>query len=260
MMDRKTRMSAPDTTQKDVSADGVDTAKQDASESGARVTNDVAMELLPVDPPTHATIASAVDDSSTNVPMDNRPRWEHWRVRKLARIWMAVMLTLNIEPTVENRAALKAADPDRYQLYRDRLDIATTLAGVDLDIFEDHVKAGDKPGETYVEITDLYDFAVTLGWQDLEPMKIGLKITENAAKPMSLRATKSSEANRVKSVVKVLVCAIVALAPEHLSSKASFLALRSVIKAAAEKQEITLDISTIDQYLVAAADEIGLMQ
>ena len=115
------------------------------------------------------------------------PRWPHWYQRKLARLWYAVLLSMNIEPTMAARKALKQYQPDRYQTYRERLDIAKTLAGWDLEVYEDHLREGDEAGEKYVALVDFYDFAADLGWQDLKPMREGLKIDTAPARPFSTR-------------------------------------------------------------------------
>ena len=83
-----------------------------------------------------------------------QPRWNHWYQRKLARVWHATLLGMNVEPSVEARTALKMLHPDQYQVYLDRLDIAKTLMGYDLPYYEDHVREGNAVSEKYVALVD----------------------------------------------------------------------------------------------------------
>lgn len=111
------------------------------------------------------------------------PRWGHWRQRRLGRIWGAVMLTLGFEPTGKCREALKKFRSDVYRDYRDRLDIAKTLAGWDFEIYEDHLREGESAGDKYVDLSEFYDFAKNAGWSGLTAMKEGLKIGEKNTQP-----------------------------------------------------------------------------
>ena len=111
------------------------------------------------------------------------PRWDHWRQRKLGRIWMAVMLTLNVEPAVKSRNALKKVRPDVYALYRDRMDIARTLAGYEFEIYDDHLMEGESAGDKYVDLAEFHAFAARNGWTGLEPMKTGLAIGNETSVP-----------------------------------------------------------------------------
>jgi hypothetical protein len=104
------------------------------------------------------------------------PRWPHWSQRKLARLWYATLLGMNIEPTLKARAALKLYNPEKYQTYRDRLDIAKTLIGYELELYEDHMREGDSVGEKYISLAEYYDFAKKNGWKDLEDMRKGLNM------------------------------------------------------------------------------------
>lgn len=115
------------------------------------------------------------------------PRWSHWYQRKLARVWYATLLGMNIEPTVRARNALKVFDPDRFQIYEDRLDVAKALVGHDLPYYEDHLREGNVVGEKYVALADYFEFANNLGWSGLEPMRDGLQIDTNPSKPQEMR-------------------------------------------------------------------------
>lgn len=112
--------------------------------------------------------------SPSETSVTQLPRWQHWNERKLARLWYATLLGMNIEPTQNARATLKANYPEKYQIYRDRLDIAKTLIGYELAFYEDHMLEGDLAGEKYVSLAEYYTFALGKGWKDLESMRNGL--------------------------------------------------------------------------------------
>ncbi len=117
----------------------------------------------------------------------HEPRWNHWYQRKLARVWHATLLGMNVEPSGAARTALKVLHPDQYQDYLDRLDIAKTLMGYDLPYYEDHVREGDAVSEKYVALVDYYEFASKLGWTGLNTMRDGLKIETSPSKPQEFR-------------------------------------------------------------------------
>ena len=140
-------------------------------------------------------ISSATEQSSqadTEAPKADDvhlPRWSHWNQRKLARVWQATLLGMNIEPTVKARTALKQFHPDKYQTYRDRNDIAKTLIGWELEFYEDHLREGESAGEKYVSLTEYYYFAQDKGWGGLQPMHAGLTI-ENS--PPTIKKNKEN--------------------------------------------------------------------
>lgn len=106
------------------------------------------------------------------------PRWDHWYQRKLARPWQATLLGMDIEPTTAARLALKAHDPERYQLYLDRLDITKTLIGYEIPFLEDHLREGEGAGRKYLELAEYCEYATKLKWSGLEPMRLGLKLDD----------------------------------------------------------------------------------
>lgn len=106
------------------------------------------------------------------------PRWDHWYQRKLARPWQATLLGMDIEPTMKARHALQAYDPERYQLYSDRLDITKTLIGYEIPFLEDHLREGEGAGRNYLELAEYCEYATKLNWSGLEPMRLGLKLDD----------------------------------------------------------------------------------
>jgi hypothetical protein len=122
---------------------------------------------------------SVENDASKDIPVESEitiPRWNHWRSRKLTRLWYATLLGMNIEPTAKARAALRTHKPELYQEYKDRLDIAKTLIGYELEMYEDHMLEGEGAGEKYVMLTEYFDFAKSQSWGNLESMYEGLKL------------------------------------------------------------------------------------
>lgn len=115
------------------------------------------------------------------------PKWGHWRQRKLTRLWYATLLSMNVEPSIKARSALKSLHPERYQIYKDRLAIGKARLGHDLPHYEDHLNEGDGVGEKYVDLIDYLEFSNDLGWSGLEPMREGLGIESNPSKPQELR-------------------------------------------------------------------------
>ena len=124
--------------------------------------------------------AEAPPDKSILVP----PRWDHWYQRKLARPWQATLLGMNYEPVPEARKALKAHEPEKYKVFRDRLDIVQTLVGYEIGFLEDHVREGDGANGKYIEIAEYCRYAESLGWVGMKPMRAGLMLDK---KPPVLR-------------------------------------------------------------------------
>lgn len=103
------------------------------------------------------------------------PRWEFWRQKGACRLWVAVLLTLNIEPTVQNRNELAERLPDRYAEFTNRRAIMRTQYGLHplLPTIK-HPGAGTKRGEQFVLLEDVLNFAKDIGWRDMGPMEEGL--------------------------------------------------------------------------------------
>lgn len=100
-----------------------------------------------------------------------RPRWENWKQRKYARAWCAVLLTLNIEPSIKNRKVLKEFHPSVHQDYLDRVNVVRARIGMDIFAIEDHCAEGKLPAEKMLELVDIVPFAKELNWQGIEEME-----------------------------------------------------------------------------------------
>lgn len=142
-----------------------------------------------------ARVSSNESSTQKVEPRENdivKPRWEHWYQRKLGRLWMATLLSLDVEPTTKARAALEKYRPDIFQIYRDRLDIGKALIGWDLANYEDHLSEGAFAPEKYVAFADYYEFALNLKWDKLEAMRIGLHMDSKPARPEQLQPKQKS--------------------------------------------------------------------
>ncbi|MBB2778180.1 UNVERIFIED_ORG: hypothetical protein HNP28_003525 [Comamonas terrigena] len=83
---------------------------------------------------------------------------------------------MNIEPAPNVRNILKKHAPDRYQIYKDRMDILTTLMGYEIGVIEDHLKSGEKANENYIELSEYCVYAEKLNWVNMQGMRDGLKL------------------------------------------------------------------------------------
>lgn len=152
--------------------------------------------------------AEAPPDKDILVP----PRWDHWYQRKLARPWQATLLGMNFEPVPESRRALKAHEPEKYQIFRDRLDIVQTLLGYEIGFFEDHVREGDGANGKYIELAEYTRYAESLGWDGLGPMRTGLQLDK---KPPILRESQRQTDN----LLRVLDLTFLNSVPNYFNDK-----------------------------------------
>lgn len=120
----------------------------------------------------------AEENSSENHKKINisTPRWKVWKQSGSCRIWLAVLLTLNIEPPSLSSKHLKGILPnDVYQEFKDRRSIVIRQYGVHplLPSIEHHAQ-GAKNGERMVSLSDLLAFGKVQGWAEIEHMEAGL--------------------------------------------------------------------------------------
>lgn len=183
----------------------------------------------------------------------NVPRWGHWYQRKLARVWHATLLGMNIEPTAQSRSALRVLHPERFKIYADRMDIAKTLLGYDLPYYEDHLREGDVVGEKYVALADYCQFAADLGWAGLDAMREGLQIDTKPSKPQEMRQ------NQKNNLLVLLNEAFLMQVPDYDVKKPGETAtailkwmsdndMRSPIQHRTLKEYITEVVAAIEQF------------
>ena len=149
-----------------------------------------------------------LEDGPGNIPTLSdlqEPRWDHWYQRKLARPWQATLLGMNIEPIKNARLILRTHDDERFKIFRDRLDILQTLLGVEVALYENHVREGDGVNEKYVELAQYYQFAKGLGWSDMIAMRSGLRLD---VEPPKLSLTARHENNLLEVLDAVFRCAV----------------------------------------------------
>ena len=133
------------------------------------------------------------------------PRWNHWYQRKLARPWQATLLGMNIEPISNARRILKAHAPDTYRTFRDRLDILQTLMGLEIGLYENHVREGEGANEKYIELAEYCRYAESLGWPGMDAMHKGLRLD---VEPPTLNLTARHQNNVLGVLDAVLRCAV----------------------------------------------------
>ncbi|BEP70859.1 MULTISPECIES: hypothetical protein [unclassified Variovorax] len=123
-----------------------------------------------------ATTPSEIDSSSPAIttPLE-RPDWGFWRRRSYCRIWQAVLLSLNVEPSSANREQLELAEPEKFVEFKKRREILIVNRGYhDLLPTMDHERAGKKAGEKYVELADVLKLAKHQRWSAIEPFERGM--------------------------------------------------------------------------------------
>ncbi|MEF8685940.1 UNVERIFIED_CONTAM: hypothetical protein NO986_00550 [Comamonas sp. A-3] len=133
----------------------------------------MATELLSDNKSNDAEENSSGNNKKINIPT---PRWKVWKQSGSCRIWLAVLLTLNIEPPPFTSKRLKEFLPkDIYQEFKDRRSIVIRQYGVHplLPSIEHHAQ-GNKNGERIVSLNDLLAFGKAQGWAEIEHMEAGL--------------------------------------------------------------------------------------
>ena len=180
----------------------------------------------------------------------NAPRWGHWYQRKLARVWHATLLGMNIEPSVQSRTALKMLHPERFKIYADRLDIAKTLLGYDLPYYEDHLSEGKISGEKYVALADYYQFASDLEWTGLNAMREGLRIDTNPSLPQEMRQ------NQKNNLLVLLNEAFFVQVPDYAVKKPSETATAILKWMSENKLRSPIQHRSLKEYIIEMAAAI----
>lgn len=196
---------------------------------------------LQLDKDSAQPIAEVRSDSAPLISELALARWDHWRQRKLARLWQATLLGMGYEPTQDAWRSFAVHDKAKFQRYRDRLDIAKTLIGYELDFFVDHLRESDGVGGKYVELTDYYAFAARLGWAELTSMHDGLRIETN---PPTLEL-----APKQKNALLVLLGEVILLAhPQAASGDPAKRARATIGWLASSGSRVPVQERTLKQY------------
>ena len=117
----------------------------------------------------------APNNHNTEPYVFETPDWEFWRQRNGCRLWKSVLLSMNIEPVDDVRALLEEHAPQKYAQYKRRLDVILGAHGVSKCLPRvQHPRAGNKPSEQWMVLTDLLAFAKESNWKDVAPFEYGL--------------------------------------------------------------------------------------
>jgi hypothetical protein len=102
-------------------------------------------------------------------------QWDHWYQCRNARLWHAVLLSMNIEPSTENRVLLKTHYPAQYQLYVDRLNILLRRQSSYKPIKAlVNSRNGETPKTKYVSLVGVLRFAKKENWDGIESFEKGM--------------------------------------------------------------------------------------
>ena len=117
----------------------------------------------------------AKSDKTSLELQPERPDWEFWRQRGACRIWEAVLLSLNVEPTKANRDQLLSSGSQSGDEYERRREIVNVQYGVHplLPTME-HARAGKVGSGRYISLLKLLEFAKEIGWRDTRDFENGL--------------------------------------------------------------------------------------
>jgi hypothetical protein len=114
-------------------------------------------------------------ETTSNDFISELPDWEFWRQRGLCRLWQAVLLSKNIEPSIANLDDLQENDNVSYLDYRRKREILLVQYGVHpLLPRTEHVRAGQNPANHYISLLKLLEFAKDIGWRNLTEFERGL--------------------------------------------------------------------------------------
>jgi hypothetical protein len=185
---------------------------------------------------------SPVPDASILTP----PRWKHWYQRKLARPWQATLLGMNVEPVSNARMALKAHAPEKYRVFKDRLDILKTLLGYEIEYLDDHVREGDGADGKYVELVEYCRYAESIGWEGLDSMREGLMLDQ---KPPVLQITQ----RQTNNVLRVLDLTFRNCVPNYFDGKGQRSATAVLKWFESQETEVGVSDKTISNWVAQCA-------
>jgi hypothetical protein len=130
----------------------------------------------------HHTPTNDIDNATPHPTTDVLPavpEWKTWREKGGGRLWVAVLLSMNLNPTVRNRKVLLASDPERHKEYKRRCEVAMARYGVHTLLpTVEHLRAGTHAGDRFVAFDKFLAFAKDIGWDDLGEFEAGLSSTE----------------------------------------------------------------------------------
>lgn len=128
---------------------------------------------MPNDRPT--TNHSVESDNTTPEFQLEPPDWEFWRQRGACRIWQAVLLSINVEPTKANRDLLPTRGSQSNDEYVRRREIVNVQYGIhQLLPTMEHPRAGKSGSGRYIALPKLLEFAKEIGWRGIRDFENGL--------------------------------------------------------------------------------------
>lgn len=114
-----------------------------------------------------ARIDETVGAQETDQP--HPPSWKYWRERGFVRLWQAAMLSLNYEPSVENRELLRLTLPTQYTEYRRRKDVLEMQYGHHRCLRTvEHHRQGEEIRNRYIAWANFVAFSTAMEWGDVK--------------------------------------------------------------------------------------------
>ena len=136
--------------------------------------------------PSRAT-ESLETDGNTQPEVLPTPNWEMWKTRGACRIWKAVLISMAVKPTSTVLKRLKKEQPLRYAEYMRRKKDVVAQYGLHPELqVAKHLNEGEKPGEQYIKLRGLLNFAKEYRWKDLDAFEQGMKLSAAASRAHSL--------------------------------------------------------------------------
>lgn len=138
------------------------------------------------------------EEDGAHVYLPDQPDWDFWKQRNGCRLWCAVLLSMNIEPSVSAREELRDRAPDKYQQYKKRLKIVNGACHLNSTIPPvEHPLSGAKSTERFVRVTDILKFGLAANWLDVSIFNDGM--TNDSSIPSG--ASKIIKESDVKEIV-----------------------------------------------------------
>jgi hypothetical protein len=132
-------------------------------------------------PSTNATPAQVPSENNQQAtPHISAKRWQYYKQREFAPLWIAVALTMNLNPRGSEDKLKKTLKGEQKTRYFERKKIAYSQYGkADLLPLIDHHAMNEKPGAKVVALKNMFNFAKAMEWSidgSLDTMRIGLGI------------------------------------------------------------------------------------
>lgn|GEM_PF-5463015 len=129
---------------------------------------------------TKSAVIKKVSDPTLQEIAVRVDRWKYWRDRRNVKVWYAALLTMNIEPSPQNRTLLRERFPDHYQIYRDRVQILISRSSTIKNLkFVRNPFEGTVPQEKLMALPAILAFIKNIvRWPDTEAFVAGMSTKE----------------------------------------------------------------------------------